>query len=297
MAIMIKKLLREPLFHFLILGVAIFIAYSFLSRPVNNEPGKIVITAGELASMREGYIVTWQRPPTNDEMEGLIRERVREEVYYQEALALGLDKDDIIIRRRLQQKMEFIAHDIAKRNEPTYQQLSAFLGKHPDLFKMEARYSFRQIYLNASRRGSQLQQDISSLLSELNQSGSKSDIQKMGDASVLPAQMTDVTAKEISDQFGKEFSSRLLQLPSGHWVGPVNAIDGPHLVMLSERKDGGIPALGEIHDAVLREFDDANQKAANEKFYESLLKNYSVTIEKPALAKADNLGSQDNLMK
>ncbi len=115
----IKKILKEPLFHFLLLGAGIFLLYLLVARRSVSEPGKIVITAGELSSMREGYISTWQRSPTNEEMDGLIRERIREEVYYQEALALGLDKDDIIIRRRLQQKMEFIAHDAAKQHEPT----------------------------------------------------------------------------------------------------------------------------------------------------------------------------------
>ena len=290
----IKKIIREPLFHFLLMGTAIFIAYNLISRQASSEPGKILITQGELASMREGYINTWQRPPTSEEMDGLIHERIREEVYYQEALVLGLDKDDIIIRRRLQQKMEFIAHDVAKQSEPTNQELAEFLANHPDLFRVEARFSFQQIYLNAARRGKKLQQDISGLLSELNQSASKRAIQKLGDATMLPAQMTYATAKEISGQFGKEFTDRLLQLATGRWVGPVNAIDGPHLVMLCERKERGTPALEEIHDAVFREFDEARQKAANEKFYDELLKNYSITIEKPALAKADKLRGPGN---
>ena len=107
-----KKILHEPLLHFLLLGAAIFVAYSWVATLNSAEPGKIVITQGQLASMMETFTLVRQRPPTREEWEGLIRERVREEVYYREALALGLDKDDLIIRRRLQQKMQFISDDI-----------------------------------------------------------------------------------------------------------------------------------------------------------------------------------------
>lgn len=282
-----KKLLREPLFHFLLLGAAIFVVYHFFSKTATNEPGKIVITQGELASIREGYINTWQRPPTKEEMEGLIRERVKEEVYYQEALALGLDKDDMIIRRRLQQKMEFIAHDIAKQTEPTEAALSAFLAKHADLFKTETHFSFRQIYLNAGQKGNASKQEISRLLSELNQPGTKANFRKPGDATLLPSEILNASATEVTGQFGKEFTNQLMQLPTGRWTGPVNSAYGVHLVSLGERKDGGTPALADVHDAVLREYENACLLAANEKFYRELLKNYSVTIEKPELVKAN----------
>ncbi|MFI5156797.1 MAG: peptidyl-prolyl cis-trans isomerase [Chitinophagales bacterium] len=283
----IKKLLREPLFHFLLLGIAIFAAYGLLSKPAGNEAGKIVITQGELASIREGYINTWQRPPTNEEMEGLVRERVREEVYYQEALALGLDKDDIIIRRRLQQKMEFIAHDIAKQAEPTEAELSEFLAKHPDLFIIEAHFSFRQIYLDSGQRGITLKKEVPGLLSDLNKPGNKISFQKLGDASLLPSEMHNASATEVIGQFGKEFAKKLTKLAVGRWIGPVKSAYGLHLVLLNERKDGGLPSLADVHDAVVREFENARLLAANEKFYQALLKNYSVRIEKQELAVAN----------
>src|SRR5713101_6512661 len=119
MANPMKKLMREPLVHFLLLGAAIFVVYSLVSKGISGEPGKIVVTQGQLASMRVGFTLMWQRPPTSDEVEGLIRDRVREDVYYREALALGLDKDDIIVRRRLRQKMEFVTDDVVARAQPT----------------------------------------------------------------------------------------------------------------------------------------------------------------------------------
>ena len=122
-----KKLIREPFIHFLLLGAAIFLAYHFLSARADNQPGKIVITQGDITSMVIGFSRTWQRPPTREELDGLIRDRVREEVYYREAVAMGLDRDDPVIRRRLQQKLQFVTDDVAAPAEPTDAELSEYL--------------------------------------------------------------------------------------------------------------------------------------------------------------------------
>ena len=115
---LMKKLIREPFLHFLLLGAAIFVVYHFLSARSDNQPGKIVITHGDITSIVIGFSRTWQRPPTREELDGLIRDRVREEVYYREAMAMGLDRDDPVIRRRLQQKLEFVTDDVAAPASP-----------------------------------------------------------------------------------------------------------------------------------------------------------------------------------
>ena len=127
-----KKLIREPFIHFLLLGAAIFLAYHFLSARADNQPGKIVITQGDITSMMIGFSRTWQRPPTREELDGLIRDRVREEVYYREAMAMGLDQDDPVIRRRLQQKLQFVTDDVAAPAEPTDAELAEYLKTHAD---------------------------------------------------------------------------------------------------------------------------------------------------------------------
>ena len=130
-----KKLIREPFIHFIFLGAAIFLAYHFLSARADNQPGKIVITQGDITSMMIGFSRTWQRPPTREELEGLIRDRVREEVYSREAIAMGLDRDDPIIRRRLQQKLQFVTDDVAAPAEPTDAELADYLKAHADRFR------------------------------------------------------------------------------------------------------------------------------------------------------------------
>ena len=287
-----KKLMREPLVHFLFLGAAIFAAYSLVSNGTSGEPEKIVVTEGQIASMWEGFTRIWQRPPTSEELEGLIRDRVREEVYYREALALGLDKDDIIIRRRLRQKMEFVTDDVVAQAEPGEAELAEFLARHPDRFRAEPRFTFRQIYLNAERRGDALKRDAARLLAELNQADAKADFHKLGDATLLSPELLDVRASEVTRQFGEEFTRQLTQLPKGRWDGPVTSVYGVHLVWVGERTEGGAPALAEVRDAVRREWDNARRIEANEKFYQELLKRYTVTIENPEPAEARNRSQQ-----
>src|SRR5436190_15969553 len=151
-----KRLLKEPLLHFLLLGAAIFVAYSLVSKRSSDEPGRIVITQGQVASMVVGFSRTWQRPPTREELDGLLRDRVQEEVYCREAMALGLDKDDTIIRRRLRQKMEFLTEDVAALAEPTDDELSAYLKAHADTFRVQRRFTFSHVYLTPKRRSENL---------------------------------------------------------------------------------------------------------------------------------------------
>src|SRR6478736_10242210 len=132
-----KKRIREPFIHFLLLGAAIFAAHRLVSARADNQPGKIVITQGDITSIVIGFSRTWRRPPTREELDGLIRDRVQEEVYSREAMVLGLDRDDIIIRRRLRQKMEFLTDDVAALAEPTEADLAAYLQAHADAFRVQ----------------------------------------------------------------------------------------------------------------------------------------------------------------
>jgi len=145
---MMKRMLKEPLLHFLLLGAGLFVAYGITQTPGNAGPNEIVITQGQIEHLVTGFTRTWQRPPTSEELAGLVRDRVREEVYYREAMAMGLDKDDTVIRRRLRQKMEFVSADIADQAVPSDAELDAYLNAHPDKFLTEPRFSFSQVYLD-----------------------------------------------------------------------------------------------------------------------------------------------------
>jgi hypothetical protein len=280
-----KRILKEPLLHFLLLGAGLFVAYGMLQKPVaGGDSGKIVVTMGEVEHLAAGFAKTWQRPPSPQELAGLVRDRVKEEVYYREAIALGLDKDDTVIRRRLRQKMEFIADDIAARSEPSDAELTAYMQVHPDSFRVEPRFTFRQVYLNPSKHGEHLARDATQLLAELNQDDAKADAAQLGDSLMLEHHFVAASVGEVAREFGEVFASKLTELSTGRWQGPVESAYGIHLVCISARTEGHLPALKEVRAAVRREWDNLRRLDANDRFYQELLKRYTVTIEGLELA-------------
>ena len=274
------RLLKEPLVHFFLLGALLFAGYEFMYRG-EPEAERIVVTQGRIESLRGTFNRVWQRPPTQSEIDGLIADYIREEVLAREAKALGLDLDDTVIRRRLRQKMEFIAHDLAIPSEPTGTELGEFLVKHPHLFHIEPRLTIRQIYLNQGQRGDAVQRDAERLLTELNRPGAKVDFMSLGDVTMLNPELTEVPAGEITRQFGEKFTREVEELPTGQWQGPVASGFGVHLVFVVDREPGRMPELAEIREQVVREWADARRREQNEQFYQALLKQYVVTIEAP----------------
>lgn len=279
-----KRLLKEPLLHFLVVGALLFASYGLMNRRDAPEAEGIVVAQGKIENLRASFSRVWQRPPSSVELDGLIQDYIREEVLAREAKGLGLDRDDTVIRRRLRQKMEFVAGDLAGQGEPSEAELEEFLAKHPDLFRTEPRFTFQQIYLSADRRGDRLQQDAARLLAELNQAGAKTDLQKLGDPTLLSPELADVPAVEVTREFGEEFTRQLAKIPTGRWHGPVISGYGAHLVWMEDRKDGRIPELAEVREQIAREWADTRRREGNEHFYQDLLKRYAVTIEQPPAA-------------
>ena len=275
-----KRILKEPLFHFLLLGAGLFIAYGWMSKPgKNNAPGKIVVTVGHVEHLAAGFAKTWQRPPTDAEIKGLVDDWVREEIATREAIAMGLDKDDTVIRRRLRQKLEFVSDDIAAQAEPTDADLNAYLQAHPESFHVEPRFTFSQVYLDPAKHGEHLARDTAQLLVKLQQAGGKTDGAAFGDSFLLENRFTAVPAGEVAKQFGEEFAAALGGVKPGQWQGPIESGYGVHLVWVSERTEGRQPRLADVRDAVVREWSNARRLEANAKFYAELLKRYNVTIE------------------
>jgi hypothetical protein len=276
---MFTRIFRDPLFHFLLLGAAIFAIYGFATRHRTDKPGEIVVTQGTIENLVTGFARTWQRPPTDEELQGLVRDYIREEAAYREALAMGLDRDDMIVRRRLRQKLEFLSDDLASRAEPSNKDLQAFLMARPELFQREALFSFDQIYLNPQIHGTNLQHDESRLLNVLHKG--QPDLTAQGDPFLLPQSFQEITLADVKKTFGEQFASALSTLPVGQWRGPVPSSYGEHLILLSKRTDRYMPALAEVRDQVRREWFNAKRIEATDRFYEALLRHYTVKIETP----------------
>ena len=276
-----KQFIREPLLHFLLLGAAIFVVYSLVSKGSAGEGGSIVVTKGQLASIWEGFTRTRQREPTRDEWDGLIRARVREEVYYREALALGLDKDDTVIRRRLQQKMEFVSDDLTAQAQPADAELNAYLQAHRDMFRVEPRLTFRQIFLDPQKRRTSVARDAGRLLEQLNQAHTRTEIPALGDPFMLGQRFDALTAGDIARQFGETFAKAMDGLSPGQWHGPIASSFGVHLVFVSGRTEARPALLADVRDAVRREWDEARRREVKEQSYQKMLKRYSVSVEAP----------------
>jgi hypothetical protein len=270
--------LREPLLHFLVLGVAIFAVFNVFG-PKGEPKASIVVTQGIIDGQIANFSRTWLRPPTPEEVDELIRQHVREEVYYREGMALGLDRDDTVIRRRLQQKLEFVAEAQGMATGPTDDDLSAYLDRHRDAYRTDARISFVHVFLSTERRGDKVTQDAARLLAALRAGNTGDDPTAIGDPTMLEPQFEDAPIRDIAAQFGDGFASELARLPVGQWQGPITSSYGVHLVLVSARTEGRAPALEEVRDAVRRDWLNEQRIAANEKFYQSLLQRYTVTIE------------------
>ncbi|MHC5002764.1 MAG: peptidyl-prolyl cis-trans isomerase [Planctomycetota bacterium] len=281
-----KRLIREPLVHFLLLGAVLFTVMS--ARPDRRGPAddEIVVPAGKIEHLAALFARTWRRPPTPAELEGLIEDFVREEAAVREGTAIGLDRDDTIIRRRIRQKLDFIAEDLASRIEPTDEELGAYLAAHEDDFRIEPRLSFRQVFLSPDRRGDRLEEDARELLEVLNADPS-GDAATAGDRTLLEHAYADVAPRDVAGLFGDGFAAAVAEMEPGAWRGPVRSAYGAHLVLVDERRPGRVPALAEVRDEVRREWEQVRRVEIIERFYEGLLAKYEVTIEWPELDPAE----------
>ena len=272
------RLVREPLVHFLLLGGLLFGAYYAVNdQPQISDSNRIVIDEAQVASLAATFQRTWMRPPTPEELAGLVEDRVREEILYREALALGLDRDDQVVRRRLRQKMEFVSTDLTDPEPPTEAELQAYLDANMDRFRTTERLSFTQVYLKEDE-----QERAAALLQRLaGHPPSQLDLEQLGDASLLPGAMQQADRHELGRVFGNDFATTLSAVPLGRWSGPHASPYGLHLVYVSERLPAREPPLGEVRSEVQREWLAERQREANERFYQALRDRYTVEVADP----------------
>jgi hypothetical protein len=274
----VKRLLREPLLHFLAIGALMFAVYSLVAER-NRDPGVIVVGQGQVETMTAVFARTWGRAPTPDEVKGLIDGYVREEVLYREGVAMGLDRDDQLIRRRVRQKVEFLNESATGIPEPDDAALQAYLDSHPGRFASPVRATFRQVYL-----GTAPGEGTARLLAQLEKLGDSDAAANLGLPTQLDARMDSAPSGDIARAFGRQFAQSLAAMPVGAWHGPIASDYGLHLVRVSGRVEARTPALAEVREAVKREWQREALVAANEKYYESLRARYAVRIENPTVA-------------
>ncbi len=274
-----RTLLSAPLVQFFIAGAIIFGLYAVSDKGSAEPAQAITITAAEQKNLAALFTKTWRRPPTLTELNGLIEARVREELFYREALALGLDSGDVIVRRRLAQKIQFITDDLAATRKPTEQDLKNFLDENKDKYAVSPMITFRQVYLSSDRRGPTLIEDAAAILAELQRGA---DPAALGDVIELPPQMEKATTRSISRTFGREFANAIDQAKPGSWSGPIKSGYGAHLVQVLSREDGRIPSLDEARAAVERDWREAQREKARAAYLDALKKKYEISVEQPS---------------
>jgi len=271
----IKNLWREPLVHFLLIGAALFVFYDLTREQGSEAPNRIVMTSGQLEQLSANFKRTWMRPATEDELAALIENYVREEVFYREALAMGLDQSDSVVRQRMRLKLEFILEDLSAENV-TDEVLLGYLQEHPDKFRTQAQVSFQQVYLNPDRRAD-LVAEAETMLASLNRGAVP---ESLGDPILVPYEYKLATQGEIERSLGESFARDVVELvPSDDWMGPVYSAYGGHLLKISERMAAQLPDLAEIRALVKREYLAERRKELKDLAYAKLREGYDVTIE------------------
>jgi hypothetical protein len=266
---------REPLVHFLAIGALLFLAFAWRG---SSGANRVVITPGQIDALAATFTRTWQRPPTEDELKTQIDEYVREEIAIREAMAMGLDRDDTVVRRRLRQKLEFLAEDTIDATPPSEAELHAWLDSHADSYRAEAEITFRQIHFSADRRRS-VEDDVRRVLDRLSRQNADVAIHALGDSVMLPPEITRATRTDLARQFGDDFAAAVVNLEVARWAGPIRSAYGVHLVYVRERQDGHVPALADVRPQIERDVTVERRRKQLAAMYESLLERYLVIVE------------------
>lgn len=267
----LRAVLREPFVQFLFGGLAIFAFFWARGTGVDPADRRITVTEAQVGRLAGLWAQTWRRQPTATEIDGMIRDHIKEEVYYREALRVGLDRDDPMIRRRLRSKMEFLATAQAEAESPTDAALQALLDWNPARYAVDPSYAFDQIYAGSGK---------AEAVALLGQIKAGRDAASLAKPLSVPSNM-DAPKTEIARTFGDGFADALAALPKGQWAGPVESGFGQHIVRVKTIRAGAAPKLDDVRKRVENDWRAANRQTREARAYQALLDGYEIVIEKP----------------
>ena len=272
---LLMRLLREPLFHFIAIGGLIFAVFAAVDDTGEAPADVIVIAPERIDQLAASFSAVWKRAPTDDELDFLIDEEVRSEVYYRTALALGLDRNDTIVRRRMRQKMEFLLDTGAYLQEPAAGELEAYFAANEELYRSGLRLAFDQIYLGEDPVAEAISLSLGALRSD-----PPADPAALGERSLLPTQLGLSPSTAVDGVFGTGFFDLVAKLPPREWAGPVRSSYGVHLIRIIDTLPAQTPPLEEIRDVVLRNWRQAKAQEIREQDYAERRKHFVVEIRR-----------------
>jgi hypothetical protein len=281
------RLFKEPLIQFVLIGACIYGAYGLFGA---QEEEDVDLTVRVEANRINGFVAQWQsrwnRPPTRVELDGIINQYVREEILYRQAVALGLNEDDPVTRRRMAQKLEFMTSDLARVVEPTEAELETWFQENIAQFSAPDLLTFIQVFFDPDKRDETTLDDASQVLAQLQQAAVPDPgTLQAGDQFMLQNYFQSVTELEIRKQLGGGFATAVMALEPGVWHGPVLSGFGVHLVYVSDHSQAPPPVLSdEVRPRVLEAWQGEQMQDFNEKFYEALKSRYDIVVEDAELA-------------
>ncbi|RLJ63496.1 peptidyl-prolyl cis-trans isomerase [Sulfurisoma sediminicola] len=266
-----KRWLHEPLLHFLLAGALLFAAYAWLNRERESGPREVRIGAAEINWLKETWTRQWQRPPTEEELRGLVADFLKEDLLAREARELKLDENDTIVRRRLAQKMRFVIEDTATLAEPTDDELRRLLAVDAAAYQAPARINFSQLYFKTGA-------DAQAALKRLAQK-SAGDTGRLGENTLLERDYAGLDAAAVTSVFGPKFAERLFAVDTGGWQGPLASGYGFHLVFVTARQPPQARPFAELRPQLRAEWQRRQQAQASEKYFAELLKKYAIVAD------------------
>lgn len=266
------RIIREPVFLFFTLGFLLFFVYTQTSNYYRNKNKTILINPEQIGLLQETFKKTWNRDPSDEEMEALIDNYIMDEIFFKEARAMGLDKSDPAIKRRLRQLIEMMVDEMTVVY-PSEDQLNRYLQENQDKFRLDPTISLRQVYFQYDNKN-----DAIDIMQKLN-NGVKVNENKMGTVSMLQEVFKDETYRNIERVFGREFADAVFKLETKSWQGPVESAYGWHIVYISKITQGYVPELKEIWDQVEREWTLERKNELKEIQYSNLKEKYNIRFE------------------
>ena len=269
-----RGLLREPLVHFLIGGALLFALEAWIGRDGDDPSYRVTVGTGQVERLRQAWQAQSGRPPNQQELEALVEDQVREEIFYREAVRRGLDDGDVLVRRRLAQKLSFLIEDLAAVEQPGDDELRRFHQERADRYAEPARLSFRHLFFSRDRRADAAADAGAALASLRLAAASAGGTGSLGDPFMLHSEYAGRSRQEVRELFGPEFAEALFALQGSGWQGPVRSSYGEHLVEVIGRNDQRTPPFEEVRQSVLRDFQQDRREQANAEAYREMRSRY-----------------------
>jgi len=286
----ISNVVKQPFVQFLLLGAVFYLLYAWIGGPGTREPDNVIrVTAADVSRLDAAWRARWNRPPTEEEIAGLVRAYVQEIALYRHAVAMGLDRNDAVVRRMLGQKLQTLTQNLVELSlSPTDQELETYFETNIERYQSPTLITFTQLFLDPDRRGEKTLEDAEEILATLRALPEPTEgIDEFGDSFMLQRYYPGKTQLDISRQFGQGFTQSVFELPTGEWHGPVLSGYGVHLVYVDHIEESPLPEFALVRVLVKQDWMDEKRREFQDVYIEEVLARYEVVFDESPPATPD----------